>query len=208
MASSGAAIELWHGLCQKSGVNQTLTIFMKKTTMPVRSLVTALFLAGSLTFFQGCRSDGKKESRTEDAMEKTGDAIASDTKDATAEARDNARAAGDKIDVATDDAAANFRRERDKVVADLKDERGKLDAKIDRMKADMKQEGRDAKVKSQQQLDKLEVERRQLGNDIDKAQNATAAAWQDVKAGFKKAGRSIGDAFDRAGEKLDGDGKN
>ena len=75
------------------------------------------------------------------------------------------------------------------------------------MQADIKRQGAKAKAESKDQLAKLEQQRKELGNDIDKAQNASAAAWKDIKAGFKQAGRSIGNAFDKAEDKVDPDGK-
>ena len=75
------------------------------------------------------------------------------------------------------------------------------------MRADMKAQGNKVKAESREQMTEMEQKRRELGNDIDKAQNATAAAWKDIKAGFRQAGRSIGDAFDKAEDKVDTDGK-
>lgn len=172
---------------------------MKKTPLVLTQLKNVAgtgMLFASLALLQACSSDNKKESRTEDAMERTGDAVKADASDATLETRADMNKAGD-----------DFERERKQAVADMNAEKDKLDAKIDRMKADMKRGGREAKAESKQQLAELEASRKELGNDIDKAQNATAAAWKDIKSGFKKAGRNIGNAFDKAGDKLDPDGK-
>lgn len=169
---------------------------MKKTQLvltQIRNAAGIVMVVAAMAFTQSCSSDGKKESRTEDAMENTGDAMKADANEATADAKDNMNEAGN-----------DFERERKEAVANLNQEKDKMDANIDELKAKMKNENAKAKVKSQEKLDKLEADRKELGNDIDKAQNATADAWQDVKGGFKKAGRNIGDAFDRAGDKIDG----
>jgi hypothetical protein len=58
---------------------------MKRMTLVMKQIKTiagVLMLVGSLLLVSSCHSDGKKESRTEDAMEKTGDAMAADAKDA------------------------------------------------------------------------------------------------------------------------------
>jgi hypothetical protein len=172
---------------------------MKKTPLfltRLKNVAGTMILVASLALLQACGSDGKKESRTEDAMENTGDAIKEDTKDATVEARANANEAGD-----------DFERERREAVADMNVKKDELDAKIERMKADIKREGSQAKAESKQQLAEMEEKRKDLGNDIDKAKNATAAAWKDIKAGFKSAGKNIGNAFDKAEDKVDPDGK-
>ncbi|MCK8491674.1 MULTISPECIES: hypothetical protein [Spirosoma] len=181
---------------------------MKKSQLgfaQFKQVAGTILLAASLTLLQACGSDGKKESRTEDAMEKTGDAIEADTKEATAETREDLKEAGDKAEAKTDEAAADFKEERDEAVAKMNVQKDKLDAKIDEMKADIKRQGAKAKAESKEQLAKLEDERDDLRQDIDKAKNATADAWKDIKTGFKRAGREVGDAFDKAGDKLDKD---
>ncbi len=152
------------------------------------SLVALALLALSLTFTAGCRSDGKKESHTEDAMERTGDAIATDTKDATDQAGADAREAGDKIKSGARRTAADFKIERDKALADMRDEQVKLNAKIDNLQADIKRQGNKAKASSREELAKLEVKRKELGQDMRHAQDATADAWDEIKKGFKRAG--------------------
>ena len=93
---------------------------MKKQVRSFASLFGIGLLATSMTLFQACSSDGKKESRTEDAMERTGDAAAADTKDAAEDAREGLNEAGDKAEAAGDEAAADFRRERDEAVTNMR----------------------------------------------------------------------------------------
>lgn len=172
---------------------------MKKAKLvltQVKNVAGTLMLIASLTLLQACSSDNKNESRTEDAVERTGDAVEADTKDATLETSAEMNEAGD-----------DFERERREAVADLNVQKDKLDARIDKLKANLKREGREAKAGSKDELAELEADRKELGNDIDKAKNATAAAWKDIKSGFKKAGRNIGKAFDKAEDKVDPDGK-
>lgn len=172
---------------------------MNKTQLvltQLKNVAGMMMLVVSLALVQACNSDNKKESRTEDAAERTGDAIEADAKDATLEARADMNEAGD-----------NFERERREAVASMNVQKDKLDARIDKMQADIKREGREAKAESREQLAELEADRKELGNDIDKVQNATAAAWKDIKSGFKKAGKNIGNAFDKAEDKVDPDGK-
>ena len=174
---------------------------MKKS--PVNQLVSVVALALSLTLLQACGSDGKKESRTEDAAEKLGDAISADTKKATEDAKENLQEAGDKADAKSDEATADFKRERNEAVAKMKVQKDKLDAKIDELKAKAAKQSDKAKAETERQRAKLEADRNDLDNDIDKAKNATADAWKDIKKGFKQASRELGDAFDRAGDELD-----
>ena len=148
-------------------------------------------LVAALALMQGCSSDNKK-SRTEQALEQTGEAIKADTKDAVDKARADLRQAG-----------SDFERERRKAVADLTVEKDKLDARINKLKADMKRDGRESKADSKRELDKLEAQRTDVNIDIDKARNATADAWQDLKSGFKKVGRNIDNALNKAGDKID-----
>ena len=59
---------------------------MKKSQLiltRIKHVAGTLMLVASLALLQACGSDNKKESRTEDALENTGDAISADTKDAT-----------------------------------------------------------------------------------------------------------------------------
>lgn len=189
----------WHTVCEVGRWNQLHITTMKKTQLVltrIKHVAGTTMLVASLALLQACGSDGKKESRTEDAVEQTGDAAAADAKEATADAREGLDEAGD-----------DFERERKEAVANMNVQKDKLDAKIDQMQADIKRQGAKAKAESREELAELEAERKELGNDIDKAKNATAAAWKDVKAGFKQAGKSIGNAFDKAEDKLDKDGK-
>ena len=79
------------------------------------------------------------------------------------------------------EAGDDFERQRKEAVENMKTQKDELDAKIDKMQADIKREGKQAKANTKEQLAKLEDQRKELGNDIDKAQNATADAWQDIK---------------------------
>lgn len=155
---------------------------------PIRYVIGTVLLIGSMTLIQSCRSDGKKESRTEDALENTGDAMKQDAQDASAEAREEAQEAGDKIKAKTDKALADFRKERDKAIANMKEQKEKLDMRIDELQAKIKREGRKAKADARKELDELKKERDELGEDIRKAENATADAWKEIKKGFKRAG--------------------
>ncbi len=190
---------MWHRVCETGCVIKLHRTIMKKTPLiltQLKRVAGTTMLVASLALLQACGSDNKNESRTEDAVERTGDAVEADAKDATLETSADLNEAG-----------ADFERERKEAVADLNVQKDKLDARIDKMQADIKREGREAKAETKEELAELEAERKELGNDIDKAQNATAAAWKDIKAGFKKAGRNIGNAFDKAEDKVDPDGK-
>ena len=165
-----------------------------------KSLGTAL-LAGILIAGQACSSDGKK-SRTEAALEKTGDAISADAKDAQARAKEGIRKADEKLTGKSQDAGAQFRKDRDVVVANIKARTRELDAKIDDLQAKAKRNGNEAQDKSKDQVTRLRNERDDLNDDLKKAENSTADAWQDVKRGFKRAGNKIGSAVERAGEKM------
>ncbi len=172
------------------------------TLTQIKQIAGTLMLVSSLAILQACGSDNKNESRTEDALEKTGDAISADAKDAKEKAKENMREAGDKADAKSDEIAADFKRERDEAVAKMNVQKDKLDAKIEELKAKADKQSDKAKIETERQKAKLEVERKELREDIDHAKNATADAWKDVKAGFKQAGHEIGDAFDKAGDKL------
>ena len=157
---------------------------MNMKTRTLKSVTITSLLALSLTGFEACNSKSE-QTRTEEAVENTGDAIEADTKETA------------------DEVSAKFQVERDKAVANLEEQRDKLDQKIDELSNKMDKKSNKADKTVNRQVDKLKTEREELTKDIDKAKNATADAWQDVKAGFKKAGRSIGNAFDEAGERLD-----
>lgn len=175
---------------------------MKNSFFDLKHSLGLILLTGALAGFQACSSDGKKESRTEDAMEQTGDAMSADAKDAQAAAKDKIREADEKITNKAQDAGEQFRHDRDVVVANIKARTKEIDAKIDELQAKAKRSGNEAKADTKDQIEKLKDERDGLNDDLKKAQSATADAWQDVKKGFKRAGNEIGDAFDRAGEKL------
>lgn len=183
-------------------MNKTNQLDMKKQKRPVASLIIIGLIASSL-WLQSCGSDGKK-SRTEEALARTGDAIAADSKDAAAKVKQDLNEAGDKAKASGDEAAANFKRERDEAVVGMKKQQAKLDNDIANLKADIQRQGAKAKASSKDELATLEVKRKALGKDIDKAETATAAAWQDIKAGFNEAGHAIGNAFDKAGDKMNG----
>ena len=157
---------------------------MNLKTNTLRSLLATSFIALSLSGFQAC-SNREDKSRTEEAVDNTGDAIEADTKETE------------------DQVSTDFQTERAKAVASLEEQRNKLDQKIDELQQKTDRNRNKADNTMTRQVDKLKTEREDLTKDIDKAKNSTADAWQDVKAGFKKAGRSIGDAFDKAGDKLD-----
>ena len=157
---------------------------MNLKTRTLRSLLATSLIALSLTGFQACNS-GQDKSRTEEAVENTADAIEADTKETA------------------DQVSTDFQTERDKAVANLEEQRDKLDRQIDELQNKMKQKSNKADNTMNRQADKLKTEREDLDKDIDKAKNATADAWQDVKAGFKKAGRTIGDSFEKARDQLD-----
>ncbi|OIN57683.1 hypothetical protein [Arsenicibacter rosenii] len=154
----------------------------------LRYFLAAGLVFTSLTMLPSCSSDNKKESRTEDALENTGDAIEADTKEATEDAREDMKEAGDKVEAKADEAAADFREERDKAVANMKEQQQKLDTRIDELQAKIKREGREAKADAREELDKLKQERDELKVDMKNAQDATADAWQEIKKGFKRAG--------------------
>lgn len=163
---------------------------MKNTQLVLnrfKNIAGTLMLVSSLALLQACSTDTKKESRTEDALENTGDAVKADANDATLE-----------TSAEVNEAAGDFEQERREAVTEMNAQKDRLDAKIDKLRADLKREGREAKAESRDELAELEAERKELGNDIDKAKNATAAAWKDIKAGFKSAGKSIGKALDKA----------
>jgi hypothetical protein len=178
---------------------------MKKyplTLSRIKHVAGTFMLVSSLVFLQACGSDKKNESRTEDALEKTGDAIVADTKDAVNKAKEDLKEAGDKADRKSDEVGADFKRERDEAVAKMNVQKDKLDAKIAELKAKANNQSDKAKADTERQKAKLEVERNELSEDIDKAKSATADAWKDMKAGFKHAGHKLDDAFDKAGDKL------
>jgi signal transduction protein with GAF and PtsI domain len=148
---------------------------MKKVTLAL----SALLLAGSLAF-TACKSDNKKESRTEEAIERTGDAAKADAEDVATDVRQKSDQAGD-----------DFRKERDKTVADMKAEQTKIDARLEELRADMKRQGKKIKAETRQETAKLEARRNQIGEDMKRAGNATADAWQEIKKGFKRAGDKL-----------------
>ena len=150
-------------------------------------------LAALLTLLQACSSDGKKESRTEHAVKNMGDALSADANDAV-----------NKVDAKMGKMANDFKRERDEATEKMKVQKDKLDAKIGELQAKSNKQSDKAKVETERQKTKMEEQRKQLVDDMDKAKNSTADAWQDVKRGFKQAGHKIGDAFNKAENKLDG----
>ena len=88
---------------------------------------------------------------------------------------------------------------RDDWVSKMKDEGNKLKAEIERISKDNSAE---AKAKA----DSLRDKSKNLDVEIDKAQNATASTWDDVKSTSKRAMDDAGDAFrdakDWVGRKL------
>ncbi|MBC8154338.1 MAG: hypothetical protein H7Z72_15650, partial [Bacteroidetes bacterium] len=70
---------------------------MKTPFSSLKKSICVALVAGVLGAMQACSSDGKKESRTEDAMENTGDAMSADAKDAQADAKENIREADEKL---------------------------------------------------------------------------------------------------------------
>lgn len=158
---------------------------MKKNTKSIRALLTASLMMLSVIAFQGCNTNSN-QSRTEEAVVQSSDSIDADMQDAA------------------DRTAVNFEEERDEAVANLEQQRDKLDQNIDELQTKLDRKSDKARETMKRQLDKLKTERQDLDRDIDKAKNATQDAWQEIKVGFKKAGRTLGDSFDKAGERLDG----
>ncbi|EDM73001.1 uncharacterized conserved coiled coil protein [Roseobacter sp. AzwK-3b] len=78
----------------------------------------------------------------------------------------------------------------------------KLDAKLDEWKAEIyklraKAEGAsaDAKLQYHDQIDDLKKRRDEMEKELEKIQNANAAAWNDLKAGADKAWEAMSDAM-------------
>lgn len=162
---------------------------MKKDKMTKSPLMIGLFLASMGLAFQACTGNSD-QSRTENAIEQTGDAVEAETRE--------------RVDQTADD----FERERDRAVVNLEEERTELDQEIDELKTKIDRKTDKASADLKRQLAKLENEHRDLDIDIDKAKKATKDVWQDIKAGFKKAGRTIGNSFEEGGEQLETDRKN
>ncbi|MVM41621.1 hypothetical protein GO730_34720 [Spirosoma sp. HMF3257] len=152
---------------------------MKLNQKSTKRWVANVLMALTLVSFQACNSHSD-QSKTENALEQTGDSVETDAQQT----------------------AADFQQERDEVVADLEHQQEELDQEIEQLKAKIK--GQSAKTSSalKRQLADLDNEHRDLAKDIDIAKNATEDAWQEIKADFKKAGRTLGNSFEDAGEQL------
>ncbi len=148
---------------------------MKRATF----LLSAPLLAGAL-LFSACHSDERKESRTEVALERTGDAMKADAHDVATDVR-----AKNQV------VAADFRKDRDQVVAAMRQEQRAIDVRADSLRTDMRREDDKIKAKNRQEIAKLAARRAELAADITKADQATADAWQDIKRGFKLAGNRL-----------------
>ncbi|WP_460970905.1 sll1863 family stress response protein [Spirosoma migulaei] len=150
---------------------------MKLTTLSIRLLVATVLMGLTVVFVQACDSHSD-QSQTENAMAKTGDSVEAE------------------------ETTAGFREERDEVVADLEQEQEELDQEIDQLKDRINHQSNKTSKTLKRQLAELEKEHRDLAKDIDIAKNATEDVWQEIKAGFKKAGRTLGDSFENAGDQL------
>src|SRR3954471_19132679 len=88
---------------------------------------------------------------------------------------------------------------RDDWVSKMKAEGNKLKAEIERL-------SKDGSAESKAKADSLRDKSRNLDVEIDKAQNASASTWDDVKASSKRAmddaGNAFHDAKDWVGQKL------
>jgi chromosome segregation ATPase len=54
-----------------------------------------------------------------------------------------------------------------------------------------------------EELGELETKRKRLDTQLDKAENASGSAWQDIKQGLKEAANELEQAFDKAEDKFD-----
>lgn len=159
---------------------------MKKTTF----LLSAPLLAGGL-LFSACHSDERKESRTEVALERTGDAMKADAHDVATDVRAKNQEIAADVRAKNQEVATDFRKDRDQVVADMRKEQRAIDVRADSLRADMRRDNDKIKARNRQKIATLEARRVELDADITKANQATADAWQDIKQGFKNAGNRL-----------------
>jgi hypothetical protein len=87
---------------------------------------------------------------------------------------------------------------RDAFVNQLKAQIDDWNAQIDKLEASAKEAQATARAGQQQQLEELCRRRDEARVQMTKAQEASDAAWEDMRAGFEAAWDSISDAFQSA----------
>jgi TolA-binding protein len=163
---------------------------MKMSVTFFKSLVGVLFVAGILL---SC-NENREKTRTEEALEQTGDAIREDAKDLA-----------DKIEAKTDSTGEEWENNKDQFVARMQQRSRELDSEIDELQQKIERQGKKADQKLKNQLAELEDKRDQLDVKMDQLRQSTGNAWQDMKAGIRRAADELDQGFRSAKENFEKD---
>lgn len=163
---------------------------MKTRTSLVRLLAGVLLMAGILT---SC-DENREKTRTEEALEQTGEAIKEDAEDLA-----------NKIEAKTDSAGEKWEDNKDLFVARMKERSRELDAEITELRRKIDRQGEKADRNLKEELAELEVKRDRLDTRMERLQKSTGNAWQDMKAGIRNAVDELDKGFRDAKDNFEKD---
>lgn len=91
---------------------------------------------------------------------------------------------------------------RHEYISKAKHSLDKLDARIFQLEAKASEKSDDIRRELKDKLDDIRESRTRLERRLEKLQNASKPAWEEVKLGVEQAWNSLSDAVDRAGERF------
>jgi len=154
------------------------------------SIIGFSLLAGVLF---SCNED-RQQTRTEKALEATGDAITEDTKDLA-----------EDIEQKTANAAVKIDESREEFAARMQARSRELDSEIDVLQQKIERQGKKADQKVQRELDELRVKRDNLNQKITQLGRSSGNAWQDMKTGISSAVDELERGFKSARDNFEKD---
>lgn len=98
---------------------------------------------------------------------------------------------------AKDETARALEQEKNQLKEDIHKAQRDIDTRLVQLKIDLKEASADAKVEIQHDIDKLEVKKRELADDLERFGDKAAAEWAQFKANVKMTIDEIGNDDER-----------
>ncbi len=165
-------------------------LYMKTSFHFLKHMAGVLLLAGILF---SC-DENREKTRTEKALEQTGDAIQEDSKDLA-----------NKLEQKTDSVGEELDESKDVFVARMKEKSREVDAEINELQAKMERQGRKADQNLKEEMANLRAKRDEMNRDLEKVQKSTGNAWRDLKAGIRRAADELDKGFSDAKDNFEKD---
>ena len=146
--------------------------------MKLRYLFFAL--AGVAALAVGCERSENSTSEAREATARQFDKVKAETKEAAQDMKDYAYA------------------QKAEFVEKMHAQLAALNRDLDQLSAKIEKSSDAAKTEAKPKLQALRDQADKLNQQLDKAKNASESAWDDVKAGSKKAYAELADSFQQA----------